>query len=82
MLPESGCKSKKENLKRGCFRYITIYLTFIQTLLCPSFEAQKSRYKIQKTPYIKTLWHVLDMIEAPFQMLTTNILYVKITGLI
>ena len=32
MLPESGCKSKKENLKRGCFRYITIYLTFIQNL--------------------------------------------------
>ena len=35
-----------------------------------SFEAQKSRYKIPKTPYIKTLCHVLDMIEAPFQMLT------------
>ena len=27
MLPESGCKSKKENLKSSRFRYITIYVT-------------------------------------------------------
>ena len=44
MLPESGCKSKKENLKSSSFRYITIYLTFIQNPIMQgkfSIEVQK-----------------------------------------
>lgn len=48
MLPESGCKSKKENLKRGCFRYITIYLTFIQNLFMQVLKLQKVDIKFQK----------------------------------
>lgn len=48
MLPESGCKSKKENLKRGCFRYITIYLTFIQNLIMQVLKLKKADIKFKK----------------------------------
>lgn len=48
MLPESGCKSKKENLKSSRFRYITIYLTFIQNLIMQVLKLQKSDIKFQK----------------------------------
>lgn len=48
MLPESGCKSKKENLKRGCFGVITIYLTFIQNPIMQVLKLQKVDIKFQK----------------------------------
>ena len=48
MLPESGCKSKKENLKSSSFRYITIYLTFIQSSIMQVLKFQKVDIKIQK----------------------------------
>lgn len=48
MLPESGCKSKKENLKRGWFRYITIYLTFIQNLIMQVLKLKKVDIKFKK----------------------------------
>ncbi len=48
MLPESGCKSKKENLKSSCFRYITIYLTFIQNLIMQVLKLQKVDIKFPK----------------------------------
>lgn len=48
MLPESGCKSKKENLKSSSFRYITIYLTFIQNLFMQVLKLQKVDIKFQK----------------------------------
>lgn len=48
MLPESGCKSKKENLKSSHFRYITIYLTFIQNLFMQVLKLQKADIKIKK----------------------------------
>lgn len=48
MLPESGCKSKKENLKSSSFRYITIYLTFIQNLIMQVLKLQKVDIKFQK----------------------------------
>ena len=47
MLPESGCKSKKENLKSSSFRYITIYLTFIQNLFMQrEFNKQVQNYEM------------------------------------
>ena len=47
MLPESGCKSKKENLKSSRFRYITIYLTFIQNLFMQrEFNKQVQNYEM------------------------------------
>lgn len=48
MLPESGCKSKKENLKSSRFRYITIYLTFIQNFIMQVLKLQKADIKFQK----------------------------------
>lgn len=48
MLPESGCKSKKENLKSSGFRYITIYLTFIQNLIMQVLKLQKVDIKFPK----------------------------------
>lgn len=48
MLPESGCKSKKENLKSSRFRYITIYLTFIQNPIMQVLKLQKVDIKFQK----------------------------------
>lgn len=48
MLPESGCKSKKENLKSSRFRYITIYLTFIQNTIMQVLKLQKVDIKFQK----------------------------------
>lgn len=48
MLPESGCKSKKENLKSSSLRYITIYLTFIQNLIMQVLKLQKVDIKLQK----------------------------------
>lgn len=48
MLPESGCKSKKENLKSSCFRYITIYLTFIQNLIMQVLKLKKVDIKFKK----------------------------------
>lgn len=48
MLPESGCKSKKENLKSSRFRYINIYLTFIQNLIMQVLKLQKVDIKLQK----------------------------------
>lgn len=48
MLPESGRKSKKENLKSSCFRYITIYLTFIQNLIMQVLKLQKADIKFPK----------------------------------
>ena len=47
MLPESGCKSKKENLKSSRFRYITIYLTFIQNpIMQREFNKQVQNYEM------------------------------------
>lgn len=48
MLPESGCKSKKENLNSSSFRYITIYLTFIQNLFMQVLKLQKVDIKFLK----------------------------------
>ena len=48
MLPESGCKSKKENLKSRSFRNITLYLTFIQNLIMQVLMLQKVDIKFQK----------------------------------
>lgn len=48
MLPESGCKSKKENLKSSSFRYITIYLTFIQNPIMQVLKLQKVDIKSTK----------------------------------
>lgn len=48
MLPESGCKSKKENLKRGSFQNITLYLTFIQNPIMQVLKLQKVDKKFQK----------------------------------
>lgn len=48
MLPESGCKSKKENLKSKSFRNITLYLTFIPNLIMQVLKLQKVDIKFQK----------------------------------
>lgn len=48
MLPESGCKSKKENLKSWSFRNITLYLTFIQNLFMQVLKLQKADIKFKK----------------------------------
>lgn len=48
MLPESGCKSKKENLKSGCFQNITLYLTFMQNPIMQVLKLQKVDIKFQK----------------------------------
>lgn len=48
MLPESGCKSKKENLKSRSLRYITIYLTFIQNLIMQVLKLKKVDIKFKK----------------------------------
>lgn len=48
MLPESGCKSKKENLKSRSFQNITLYLTFIQNLIMQVLKLQKVDIKFPK----------------------------------
>ena len=48
MLPESRCKSKKENLKSRSFQNITLYLTFIQNPIMQVLKLQKVDKKFQK----------------------------------
>ena len=48
MLPESGCKSKKENSNSSSFRNITLYLTFIQNPIMQVLKLQKVDIKFQK----------------------------------
>lgn len=51
MLPESGCKSKKENLKSRSFRNITLYLTFIPNLIMQVLKLQKVDKNSQNAVY-------------------------------
>lgn len=48
MLPESRCKSKKENLKSRSFRNITLHLTFIPNLIMQVLKFKKVDIKFQK----------------------------------
>ena len=51
MLPESGCKSKKENSKSRSFRNITLYLTFIPNPIMQVLKLQKVDKNSQNAVY-------------------------------